>query len=85
MATMLPIILGIVILLAVMGLCAGVSNDACNFMSSAVGTKSASYRVVTIIASAGILAGAAISNGMMEIVTEMRHILRNTIKLNEKI
>ncbi|MCQ2316382.1 MAG: inorganic phosphate transporter [Bacteroidales bacterium] len=67
MATMLPIILGIVILLAVMGLCAGVSNDACNFMSSAVGTKSASYRVVTIIASAGILAGAAMSNGMMEI------------------
>lgn len=64
---MLPIILGVVILLAIMGLCAGVSNDACNFMSSAVGTKSASYRVVTIIASAGILAGAAISNGMMEI------------------
>lgn len=67
MATLLPIILCVVILLAIMGLCAGVSNDACNFMSSAVGTKSASYRAVTIIASAGILAGAAISNGMMEI------------------
>lgn len=64
---MLPIILGIVILLAIMGLCAGVSNDACNFMSAAVGTKSASYRAVTIIASVGILSGAAISNGMMEI------------------
>jgi len=51
---MLPIILGIVILLAIMGLCAGVSNDACNFMSAAVGTKSASYRAVTIIASVSV-------------------------------
>ena len=67
MTIMLPVILVAVILLAIMGLCAGVSNDACNFMSSAVGTRSASYRTVTIIASAGILAGAAIGNGMMEI------------------
>ena len=50
-----------------MGLCAGVSNDASNFMSAAVGTGSASYRVVTIIASAGIIFGSLMSNGMMEI------------------
>lgn len=67
METLLPVIVGIVILLAIMGLCAGVSNDASNFMSAAVGTGSASYRVVTIIASAGIIFGSLMSNGMMEI------------------
>lgn len=67
MELILPIIIGVVILLAIMGLYAGVSNDACNFMLSAVGTKSASYRTVTIIASVGIMVGAMTSNGMMEI------------------
>ncbi|MGN0034068.1 MAG: inorganic phosphate transporter [Candidatus Limimorpha sp.] len=67
METLLPVIVGIVILLAIMGLCAGVSNDASNFMSAAVGTGSASYRVVTIIASVGIIFGSLMSNGMMEI------------------
>ena len=67
MEFLLPLILVFVIVLAILGLCAGVSNDACNFMSSAVGTKSASYRTVTIIAAIGVISGATTSNGMMEI------------------
>ena len=67
METFLPIVIAFIFVLAVLGIVAGVSNDATNFMSAAVGTKSASYRAVTIIASLGIIFGSLMSNGMMEI------------------
>ncbi len=67
METFLPIVITFIFVLAVLGIVAGVSNDATNFMSAAVGTKSASYRAVTIIASFGIIFGSLMSNGMMEI------------------
>lgn len=67
METFLPIVVVFIFVLAVMGIIAGVSNDATNFMSAAVGTNSASYRVVTIIASFGVIFGSLMSNGMMEI------------------
>ena len=67
METFLPIVIVFIFVLAVLGIVAGVSNDATNFMSAAVGTKSASYRAVTIIASFGIIFGSLMSNGMMEI------------------
>ena len=67
METFLPIVIVFIFVLAVLGIVAGVSNDATNFMSAAVGTKSASYRTVTIIASLGIIFGSLMSNGMMEI------------------
>ena len=67
METFLPIVIAFIFVLAVLGIVAGVSNDATNFMSAAVGTKSASYRAVTIIASFGIIFGSLMSNGMMEI------------------
>jgi phosphate/sulfate permease len=67
METFLPIVIVFIFVLAVLGIVAGVSNDATNFMSAAVGTKSASYRAVTIIASLGIIFGSLMSNGMMEI------------------
>ena len=67
METFLPIVIAFIFVLAVLGIVAGVSNDATNFMSAAVGTKSASYRTVTIIASLGIIFGSLMSNGMMEI------------------
>ncbi len=54
-------------LLAIVDLSVGVSNDAVNFLSAAVGAKAASLRRILIIASAGILLGAATGNGMMEI------------------
>ena len=67
METFLPIVIAFIFILAILGVVAGVSNDATNFMSAAVGTKSASYRVVTIIAAFGIIIGSLMSNGMMEI------------------
>ncbi len=67
METFLPVVIAFIFVLAILGIVAGVSNDATNFMSAAVGTKSASYRSVTIIASFGIIFGSLMSNGMMEI------------------
>lgn len=62
--------LGIVVLLfllAVFDLTVGVSNDAVNFLTSAVGSKAASFKVVIIVASLGVFVGAAMSNGMMDV------------------
>lgn len=67
METFLPVVIAFIFVLAILGIVAGVSNDATNFMSAAVGTKSANYRSVTIIASFGIIFGSLMSNGMMEI------------------
>lgn len=54
-------------LLAVFDLSVGVSNDAVNFMTSAIGSKAASFKRVLIVASVGVFIGAAMSNGMMDI------------------
>ncbi len=54
-------------LLAVFDLSVGVSNDAVNFLNSAIGSKAASFKRVIIVASIGVFIGAAMSNGMMEI------------------
>lgn len=53
--------------LAVIDLTVGVSNDAANFLNSAIGSKVASFRTILIIASVGVLAGAVSSEGMMEV------------------
>ncbi len=53
--------------LAISDLVVGVSNDAVNFLNSAIGSKVASRRVIMIIASIGILIGASFSSGMMEV------------------
>ena len=45
----------------------GVSNDAVNFLGSAIGAKAASFKRVMIVAAAGVFIGAAMSNGMMDI------------------
>lgn len=62
--------LGIIIflfVLAVFDLSVGVSNDAVNFLNSAIGSKAASFKTIIIIAAVGVFMGAAMSNGMMEI------------------
>ena len=53
--------------LAVFDLMVGVSNDAVNFLNSAIGAKAASFKTIIIIAAIGILIGASFSNGMMDI------------------
>ena len=54
--------------LAIIDLTVGVSNDAANFLNSAIGSKVASFKTILIIASIGVLAGALSSEGMMNTV-----------------
>lgn len=54
-------------MLAVFDLSVGVSNDAVNFLNSAVGSGAASFKRVLVVASIGVFIGAAMSNGMMDI------------------
>lgn len=54
-------------MLAIFDLTVGVSNDAVNFLNSAIGSRAASFKTVLIIASVGVFIGAAMSNGMMDI------------------
>ena len=54
-------------ILAVFDLSVGVSNDAVNFLTSAIGSKAARFRTVVLIAAVGVFIGAAMSNGMMDI------------------
>ena len=60
-------IIGIIIFLAVSDLIVGVSNDAVNFLNSAIGSKVISFRNIMILASLGVAVGALSSSGMMEI------------------
>lgn len=54
-------------LLAVFDLTVGVSNDAVNFLSSAVGSRAASFNRIVAVAAVGVFVGAAMSNGMMDV------------------
>lgn len=62
--TIIVIILGI---LAVSGLFVGVTNDAVNFLNSAIGSKAAPMKKILVVASIGILIGTLTSSGMMEV------------------
>lgn len=53
--------------LAVFDLFVGVSNDAVNFLQSAVGARVAKFRTIVAIASAGVAIGAVMSTGMMDV------------------
>ncbi|WP_372944423.1 inorganic phosphate transporter [Muriicola sp.] len=53
--------------LAIADLVVGVSNDAVNFLNSAIGSKAISFRTIMIVASLGIAFGAIFSSGMMEV------------------
>ena len=67
MATIYVGIVIVLLALAVFDLIVGVSNDAVNFLNSAIGAKAAKFRTVLIIASIGVIVGAVMSNGMMDI------------------
>ncbi|RMB58589.1 inorganic phosphate transporter [Dokdonia sinensis] len=54
-------------ILAIADLVVGVSNDAVNFLNSAIGSKAVSFRTIMIVASVGIAFGALSSSGMMEV------------------
>ena len=61
------LILTFLALLAAFDLFVGVSNDAVNFLNSAIGSRIASFKTIMIVASLGVLIGATFSSGMMEI------------------
>jgi phosphate/sulfate permease len=61
------ILIVILFLTAIVDLVVGVSNDAVNFLNSAIGSRAATFRTIFIVASLGILLGSTFSSGMMEI------------------
>ena len=61
------VIVVILILLAVSDLVVGVSNDAVNFLNSAIGSKAAPFKIIMLVAALGVLVGATFSSGMMEV------------------
>lgn len=67
METFYLILVLFLFVLAVFDLVVGVSNDAVNFLNSAIGSKAASFKVIMVIAAIGVFAGASLSNGMMDI------------------
>ena len=54
-------------ILAIADLVVGVSNDAVNFLNSAIGSKAVSFKTIMIVASLGVAFGALSSSGMMEV------------------
>ena len=54
-------------ILAIADLVVGVSNDAVNFLNSAIGSKAISFKTIMIVASVGVAIGAVFSSGMMEV------------------
>lgn len=67
METFYLILIIFLFILAIFDLSVGVSNDAANFLNSAIGSKTASFRVIMVIAAVGIFVGASLSNGMMDV------------------
>lgn len=67
METYYIILVGILFILAFSDLIVGVSNDAVNFLNSAIGSKAGSFNTIMIFAALGILFGAVFSSGMMEV------------------
>ena len=60
-------IIGLLLVLSCFDLVVGVSNDAANFLNSAVGSKAAPRRTIILVADLGIIIGSLFSSGMMEI------------------
>ena len=67
METIYFFIVAFLLCLAVFDLFVFVSNDAVNFLQSAIGAKVATFRTVLIIASLGVVVGAIMSSGMMDV------------------
>jgi phosphate/sulfate permease len=65
--TIYTALIAMLIFLAVVDLIVGVSNDAVNFLNSALGTKVFSFRTIMIVAGLGVFFGAVFSSGMMEV------------------
>ncbi len=67
MSILYTLIVVILAILALSGLYVGVTNDAVNFLNSAIGSKAAKMRTILMVASVGIIIGVVTSSGMMEV------------------
>ncbi len=67
MTTVYIVIVAFLLILAVVDLFVGVSNDAVNFLNSGIGAKVTRWRTLLIMASLGVLAGSLMSAGMMDV------------------
>ncbi|MCB0563458.1 MAG: inorganic phosphate transporter, partial [Phaeodactylibacter sp.] len=67
METLYLALVVILFLLAISDLIVGVSNDAVNFLNSAIGAKAGSLKTILVVAALGVLVGATFSGGMMEV------------------
>ncbi len=67
MEVIFTVVLVILAIAAISGLFVGVTNDAVNFLNSALASKAASMRVILIVASLGIVVGTLTASGMMEL------------------
>src|SRR5690554_7788306 len=61
------ILVVVLFVLAISDLVVGVSNDAVNFLNSAIGAKAASFKIIMAVAALGVFIGATFSSGMMEV------------------
>lgn len=61
------VIVIILFILAISDLIVGVTNDAVNFLNSAIGAKTASFKAIIVVAAVGIIIGCTFSSGMMEV------------------
>ena len=67
MSEFYTVAVAVLAVLAVSGLYVGVTNDAVNFLNSAIGSKAAGMRTILAVASVGIILGVISSSGMMEV------------------
>jgi len=67
METFYLVVVVVLFILAISDLVVGVSNDAVNFLNSAIGSKAAPFKIIILIAALGVLFGATFSSGMMEV------------------
>lgn len=67
MQTFYLVIVAVLFILAISDLVVGVSNDAVNFLNSAVGARAASLKTIMLVAAVGIVIGCTFSSGMMEV------------------
>jgi phosphate/sulfate permease len=67
METFYLILVIVLFALAISDLIVGVSNDAVNFLNSAIGAKAAPFKIIMLVAALGVLVGATFSSGLMEV------------------
>src|SRR5690554_7041130 len=87
MSLLLGLVVFLLVLLAAYHLVVGVSNDAVNFLNSAMGSKAAKRKTILWVSSVGLLVGVFFSGGMMEVarsgVIHPEHFMLHELRSEE--